>query len=211
MASEGARPGLRERKKREVRTRIADAARGLFAASGFEAVTVADVARAADVSTQTVFNHFPTKEDLVFWRLGDFEDHLVAAIRDRPAGEPAAAAFRRYLLGVRGLLRSPGPGAHEQLVAVARVIDGSPALRAREQQIFAAYTDTLARILAAEAGGEDATVAPWVVANALTGVHRALVAHARRRLLEGARHPALAEEVRAQADAAFAVLERGLG
>ena len=60
--------GLRERKKRQTREAIAAAAMALFVARGFDAVTVAEVARAADVSEKTVFNYFPAKEDLVFAR-----------------------------------------------------------------------------------------------------------------------------------------------
>lgn len=56
-------PGLRERKKRQTRELIAAVAHRLFGERGFDAVTVAEVARAADVSEGTVYNHFPTKED----------------------------------------------------------------------------------------------------------------------------------------------------
>src|SRR5215208_8135220 len=96
--------GLRERKKEQTRRLIAETARRLFGERGFERVPVAEIARAADVSEQTVFNYFPTKEDLVYWRLGSFEEELLATIREREPGEPALAAFRRFLLSQRGLL-----------------------------------------------------------------------------------------------------------
>jgi len=87
--------GLRERKKQQTREVIAETARALFAERGFEAVRVSEVARAADVSEKTVFNYFPTKEDLVFWRLEAFEAEILGAVRDRAAGESALTAFRR--------------------------------------------------------------------------------------------------------------------
>jgi AcrR family transcriptional regulator len=204
-------PGLRERKKQRTRELIAETARRLFGERGFERVTVAEIARAADVSEQTVFNYFPTKEDLVYWRLGSFEQELLAAIRDRAPGEPALAAFRRFVLAQRGLLAEPDEKARERLAAIARTIAESPALLAREQQIFARYTAALAALLAAEHGADADDPEAWVAANALIGAHRALVHYARRRVVEGARNPALGDEIRGQAERVLGLLERGLG
>lgn len=84
--------GRRERKKRETRDRLADVAARLFAERGYDAVSVADVARAAGVADQTVYNYFPTKPDLVF----DLADEMLersrrhVAERD-PATTPAEA------------------------------------------------------------------------------------------------------------------------
>src|SRR5919206_677194 len=115
-------PGLRERKKQRTRELIAGTARRLFAERGFEAVTVADVARAADVSEATVFNYFPTKEDLFYSGLEAFEEELLTAVRDRAAGESVLAAFGRFLLVPRGLLASDDSAAHERLTAITRMI-----------------------------------------------------------------------------------------
>src|SRR3954447_5816797 len=95
-------PGLRERKKQQTRQLIADTARRLFAERSFEAVTVAEVARAADVSEATVFNYFPTKEDLFYSGLESFEEELLAAIRERKTGESVLSAFARFVLQRRG-------------------------------------------------------------------------------------------------------------
>src|SRR5881397_2098743 len=96
--------GLRERKKQQTRQLIADTARRLFAERSFEAVTVAEVARAADVSEATVFNYFPTKEDLFYSGLESFEEELLAASRERKTGESVLSAFARFVLQRRGLL-----------------------------------------------------------------------------------------------------------
>ena len=82
--------GLRERKKQQTREAIAETARALFVERGFEAVRVAEVAEAADVSQKTVFNYFPTKEDLVFWRLEAFEEEILGAVRERADGRVRA-------------------------------------------------------------------------------------------------------------------------
>src|SRR5919202_2665046 len=95
--------GLRERKKEQTRQLIAETAWRLFADRGFDKVTVAEVARQAQVAVATVFNYFPTKEDPFYSRLEAFGEQLVEAVASRPAGEPALAAFRRALMRVGGL------------------------------------------------------------------------------------------------------------
>src|ERR671933_2466057 len=95
--------GLRERKKQQTRELIANTARRLFGERGFEAVTVAEVARAADVAEKTVFNYFATKEDLFYSGMEAFEERLLGAVRDREPGETALAAFRRFLLRPQGV------------------------------------------------------------------------------------------------------------
>jgi AcrR family transcriptional regulator len=201
-------PGRRERKKQQTRQLIADTARELFVERGFEEVTVAEIARAADVAETTVFNYFPTKEDLVYWRMESFEAALLGAMRDRDPGESVVAAFRRFALEPRGLLAERDPQAREELAAITRMIASSPALRAREQQVYARYTESLAALLAEEAGG---TIEPWVAANAMMGVHRALVDYTRERVIAGERSPRLTRDVRAQGERALALLESGLG
>jgi AcrR family transcriptional regulator len=211
MATEIAMPGLRERKKQQTRELIAETARRLFAERGFERVPVAEIAREANVSEQTVFNYFPRKEDLVYWRMETFEEELLSTIRERAPGESVLAAFGRFARQPRGMLGKYDEETRERLAALTRTIVESPALLAREQQIFAGYTDSLAVLIAEEQRAKPSDIRPWVVANAMMGVHRALVAFARRRILDGARHPRLSREVLAEADGALALLEQGLG
>jgi AcrR family transcriptional regulator len=203
--------GLRERKKQRTRQAIAETARALFVERGFEAVRVAEIARAADVSEKTVFNYFATKEDLVFWRLEAFEEEILGAVRERAPGESALAAFRRFVLAQRGLLGQTDEAAREHLTALTRVIADSPALLAREQQILAGYTASLARLLAEETGAPEDDVEAAVAAEAMMGLHRSLIRYARARIIAGKPHPRLSRDVRRQAERAFALLERGLG
>lgn len=203
--------GLRERKKQRTRELIADTARRLFVERGFDHVTVAEIARAAEVSDATVFNYFPTKEDLLYWRLESFEQDLLETIRERAPGESFLAAFGRFVLQQRGLLAAQDPEAIEFLAGLTRTITESPALLARERQIFDRYTTSLAALIAEETGSGTGEVEPWVAANALIGVHRALIDYARRRILAGARNPRLAAEVRSRGKQALASLEAGLG
>jgi AcrR family transcriptional regulator len=211
VTTEPAAKGLRERKKERTRELIAETARRLFVERGFERVTVAEIARAAEVSEKTVFNYFPSKEDLVFWRLESFEDELLDAIRTRAPGESALAGFGRFVLQRRGLLAEQDPAAHAALLGVTRMIAESRALLEREQQIFQRYTRSLADLIAEEVGAEPGDVESWVVANALMGVHRALVVYARARLLADARNPDLAADVLEKGARALAALDEGLG
>jgi AcrR family transcriptional regulator len=194
------------RKKQQTRRAIAEAAQRLFVERGFDAVTVAEVARSADVSEGTVFNYFPTKEDLFYEQMEAFEAALVEAVPERPAGESAVSAFSRVILE-----RSRGLESEERadvIESAARVIGASPALQAREREIVARAVDSLAALIADETGA--AGVEPWVVASALMGVQRALSARVRAAVLAGNRGPSLAVDIRAQAARAFALLERGL-
>ena len=202
--------GLRERKKEQTRQLIASTARRLFSERGFEAVTVAEIARAADVAEKTVFNYFPTKEDLFYSRLEAFEEELLEAVRGRASGESAIAAFRTFVMRQRGVFDLRGEQATEQLRTITRVITESPALLAREREVMGRYTDALAALLAEETGARAGSVEPQVVAAALIGVHRSLIDHVRRRTLEGADAPEVGREVRREAKRAFARLEHGL-
>lgn len=204
--------GRRERKKQQTRQLLADTARRLFAERGFEAVSVAEVAREADVAEATVFNYFPSKEDLVFSGLERFEDELLAAIRNRSSGETILQAFGRFVLEPRGFLAAPEQQSAKRLLEISRMIAQSPALLAREQQILARYTNSLAREIAEDtrAGADDPR--PAVTAAALLGVHRALIDHVRRHILAGELDlPRLARSTRAAGRKALALLERGLG
>jgi AcrR family transcriptional regulator len=204
--------GLRERKKQRTRQLLSATARRLFAERGFEQVSVAEIAREADVSEATVFNYFPSKEDLVYSGLETFEQELLQAVRDRAAGETVLAAFSRFVLEPRGLLAVRDPEAARQLLDISRMIATSPALLAREQQILARYTHSLARLIADEtrAGPDDPR--PYVAANALIGVHRNLIDHVRARILDGRPDlPRIARDVRTHGERALALLEHGLG
>jgi AcrR family transcriptional regulator len=201
--------GLRERKKQQTRELLAETARRLFSERGFERVSVAEIAREADVSEKTVFNYFPTKEDLVYWRLESFEEELLETIRSRAPGESVLDAFGRFVRAPRGMLASHDEETRARLAALTRMIASSPALLAREQQIFAGYTDSLAALIATETGSDG--VEPWVVANAMMGVHRGLVDYTRRRIIAGDRSSRLVRDVHAEAERALARLARGLG
>ncbi|WP_328729481.1 TetR/AcrR family transcriptional regulator [Streptomyces griseoaurantiacus] len=146
-----ARPpvGRRERKKAATRRAIADAALTLFLEHGFERVSVRDVAERADVSTTTLFAHFPSKESLVFDREEDIDARLRDCVRDRPEGQSVMEALRAHAL------RSWIPVATDPLgERYLALVDGTPALREYGERMWMRHAKTLGGALARELGRE---------------------------------------------------------
>src|ERR1700758_1067564 len=118
--------GLRERKKARNRRHIADTAARLFAERGYEHVTVTDVARAAEVAEQTVYNYFPAKEQLVTDREAQVQERLCDLIRSRPREVTPAAAVRGFVLesvaGIRGIAPDLWRGELGYLAAISPAV-----------------------------------------------------------------------------------------
>ncbi len=175
----------------------------LFAARGFDHVTVAEVAEAAGVSEKTVFNYFPTKEDIFFDEVPEWLEELAAAIRSRRPGESVVAAVRGLHASQCRRLASPG------FACFARVIEGSPSLQSKEMEVMARFTDALAATIRDElgVGRSEAQIA----ADLLMTVHWQLFRNARAQALAGRTGPAAARRLRADLDRAYRLLEHGLG
>lgn len=122
--------GRRERKKQQTRQAISDVATALFLERGFDAVTVAEVARAADVAVQTVFNHFPAKEDLFFDESGWWTGPAGAIRAAPPGADPVDLLEAQYLAMCRHRLTVGQLATWKQFVAT---IEASPALLARRR------------------------------------------------------------------------------
>lgn len=163
--------GLRERNKRRNREAIARAAMRLFLERGFDQVSVADVAAAAGVAEKTVYNYFPVKAGLFFDEGDALLEELLAAVRNRAAGQSALDAVRRYIDGraewAAGRRPSAPTGRFRQLIA------DSAALQAYRRQMFARYESALAEQLAAETGAAYGSAEPFVAAVALVAAVRA--------------------------------------
>jgi AcrR family transcriptional regulator len=199
--------GLRERKKRRTREAIAEAAMALFQARGFDAVTVADVARAAEVSEKTVFNYFPTKEDLVVRRGAERTAALIEAIRQRPRGASLVRPFRNFTTDfIDRVERDPV----ESIVAVPRLVAHSEALRNRLFLGWEEEAAALAPVIADETGQDADDLVAATVARTLAWTHRLVFRAAFMRLLAGEDQREVAADLRRQAHRAYDQLERGL-
>jgi len=162
--------GLRERKKRQTRQYISDVATGLFVERGFDAVTVAEIAAAADVSVNTVYNYFPAKEDLFFDRSAGLVDRMSRWVRGRNKGESAAAAVLRELREEIEAV-SPRVGLMPGYAAFMRVIEDAPALRSRLWAIGQEVQANLEEALREETGAADDDPMPHLIAGQLGWVH----------------------------------------
>lgn len=180
----GMTEGLRERKKRETRQRISDIATGLFLEHGFVTVTMAEVAEAADVSVNTVYNYFPAKEDLFFDRSSGVVDLLARWVRGRDTGESAARAVLRELRADVEAV-SPRVGLMEGYDRFMRVIHDSPQLRSRLWSVQQEVQDNLEAVLREETGAAPEDPLPGLVAGQICWIHGTVFAAIGREMLKG--------------------------
>jgi AcrR family transcriptional regulator len=200
------RPGLRERKKARTRQAIADAAARLFAERGYEKVAVADVAREAEVSEQTVYNYFPAKDQLVTDRDQLIQDELSRLIRTRAPGTTPAAAIREFVLdAVDGIRAIPAGQWRGELGYLAAI---SPAVHRLSLEV----SDRQARAAAA-AIAETENVTPEIAqlrGIALAGVFQIIITEAGRRTREGQSQDQIAGQLRPAIEAVLDDLDRWL-
>jgi AcrR family transcriptional regulator len=171
-------PGLRERKKRRTRQALIDSAMRLYRERGFDGVTVAEIAREADVAPRTFFGYFETKEDVFLGRGDDRLERLVQAIRERDRGEPILSALQRELLrDGEPAAAAPAPSGRPDLSELI----GHPAIASRLRERWNRWEDLLTEAIAADVGAPPGDPEPRVVAAALTGAIRVASAAAQER------------------------------
>ena len=201
-----AEPGLRDVKKARTRRLIADTAARLFAERGYEQVTVREIARAAEVAEQTLYNYFSTKEQLVTDREQQIQQRLSDLICSRPAGTSPAAAIRDFVLQTVSAIRDmPPENARGTLGYLAAI---SPAVH----RLALELTDRLAAALAA-AISEAGSTAPEIArlqGIALAGVFQIIVSESGRRIHEGQTLPEIVDALYPQTENILAELDRWL-
>jgi AcrR family transcriptional regulator len=202
-------PTLRERKKAETRTRIADVATGLFARRGFDRVTVEEIARVAGVAKQTVFNYFPQKEDLVFDRADEIEAAMVAALAGRGPDVTAVEAFRAFTH--RFWERIADLPEDRPQAGFFTLLHETPALRMYGREVTARGLEALTRVIAEEARAPEGDLRPRALAAALMGVNSAVFDSALPRLAAGEHPRAFLAALLARADEAYDLLAGGFG
>jgi AcrR family transcriptional regulator len=162
---------LRERKRRRTRAAIADAAWELFRARGFEQVTVAEIAAAAEVAEKTVYNYFPVKAALVFDAGDELLQELLDAVRERGTGTPVVAAIRTFI--DRRAARAERQSPPRPTPSFLQLIEASPTLQAYRREMFARWETALAQLLAQDTAAPAGAAEPFVAAAAIVAVLRA--------------------------------------
>ncbi|GAA2795086.1 TetR/AcrR family transcriptional regulator [Saccharopolyspora taberi] len=195
--------GLRERKKQQTRQTISDHATRLFIERGFEKVTIAEIAAAAEVAKMTVTNYFPRKEDLALDIHEEFVAAPAAAVAAREPGESALAALRRHHLAA---IERRDAAIGFASAPFARMVTGSPVLLARLRELHEQRAAELARVLADDPGD----ITPRVVAALLAGVLRLLFDDVLQHRVEGRSEDETAALATDAAQQAFSLLEPSL-
>ncbi|MEV0235442.1 TetR family transcriptional regulator [Nonomuraea sp. NPDC050786] len=201
--------GLRERKRARTHAAISEAAIALFLEHGFDQVSVAQVAEAAEVSKRTLFAYFPAKEDLVVHRFADHETEPARVVRARPPGVGPLAALRdHFLAGLRD--RDPITGLNDvpEILALIRMVRETPALRSRAIRFQESAKDALAEALQDTAGVPVLTAR--LAATHLVATHWLLTMDNSQALDGGRSADERYPEAVADAEHAFALLSEGL-
>ncbi|MGA5260146.1 TetR/AcrR family transcriptional regulator [Streptomyces griseoincarnatus] len=193
--------GLRERKKRRMYRTVSDIAIGMFLERGFDAVSVAEVAAAAEISKPTLFRYFPAKEDLVLYRIADHEEEPARVVREGPT--PIEALKRHFLEGLERHDPVTGLNDDSGVLAFHTLLYGTPSLVARLYGHLERTEEALAEALG---GGLDARLA----AGQIIAVRRILAQENWRRIAAGESLDAVGEDAVAAAERAFGVLARSL-
>ncbi|MEU9655356.1 TetR/AcrR family transcriptional regulator [Streptomyces chartreusis] len=194
-------PGLRERKKRRMYETVSETAIRLFLEKGFDAVSVAEVAAAAEISKPTLFRYFPAKEDLVLYRIADHEDEAARVVREGPA--PVEALRRHFLEGIERCDPITGLNDHPAVLAFHSLVYGTPALVARMYGYLERSEAALAEALG---GGLDARLA----AGQIVAVQRILAEENWRRISAGEPVAEVKKDAVTAAQRAFGLLKAGL-
>lgn len=179
-----ATPGLRERKKYKTHRALAVAAVRLVAERGLDAVTVEDIAAAADVSVRTFFNYFASKEDAVVIAVPDHlrrTERTIERFLALPAELPTLTALAT---AIRDDLDVIAENPREWLDRVTAMTQ-HPTLVHRSLAMNAEQIGPLTAAIARRSGCDAADLFPSLLLNAIGGALNAAIARWHERGGEG--------------------------
>jgi AcrR family transcriptional regulator len=202
-------PSLRSRKKAKTRELLVETAARLFHARGFDAVSVAEIARAAEVSEQTVYNYFSTKEALVLDEDAAYAARLVAMVADRPAKMSAIEAVRTEALAFLQALIDRPPSRHRRGGMPFLVVNSIPVRRAW-LSACERHADAVAQALVSDSRGKLSPGAAIMIATSLLAVFRVIVDEVGAAVTVGDDLAARMKRLRPQIEEGIDWLARGL-
>jgi AcrR family transcriptional regulator len=197
---DGARPGLRERKKQQTREKIERVALQLFGERGYDETTLAEIAEAADVAPRTIFAYFESKEDILFCDEPLLYDRLERTLTQRPPGATTVDALREFVSSISA--------ADEQTKLRKRIIGANEGLRRRERAHSAPLERLVAESISRDLGTDpdDDDVRPLLIAASVTAAFNAV----RDRLQAASAEPISHEEALGILDQVLEFLRGGL-
>ncbi|MFJ4485334.1 TetR family transcriptional regulator [Streptomyces longwoodensis] len=182
---------------------VSETAIRLFLEHGFDAVSVAEVAAAAEISKPTLFRYFPAKEDLVLHRIADHEREAARVVEAAPDVPPLYALRRHFLERLAAGDPVTGLNDHPQVVAFHSLVYGTPSLVARMYRHLERSEAALAEAL----GGD---LESRLAAGQVVAAQRILAEENFRRVAAGEPVDAVRPDAVAAAERAFGLLEEGL-
>jgi AcrR family transcriptional regulator len=213
-------PSRHERRRRQTRDRIAHTALALFSERGYDAVTIAEIAEAADVAKQTVVNHFPVKDDLLFAWHRPVEADLIDILDQLPLGASLPDFLKDELPRVFDHMSEMSEAPHggdprtavdDRLGGIRTIIQNSPALQNAVRLRGARYQENLATILSDRMPAHLGAVAARAIAAFILTTVAAMIDEATRLRGAGQSPKQIAATLTDTIGRALDILQSGIG
>ena len=162
--------GLREMKKERTRSDIVRVATRMFAARGFDEVTVEEIAAEAEVSHRTFYRYFATKEELVLGPSQHGLDDFVAKFAERPRSESVIASVRDVIMDLAANYEHDFEHDRQR----AALVRSTPSLQQRQYERHTAFENAMVPLISQRLGvdpGDD--VRPALIAGCAVAAIRA--------------------------------------
>jgi TetR/AcrR family transcriptional regulator, regulator of mycofactocin system len=173
LARGGAGSGHPGRRRVTSREELEQTAFTLFAAQGFEATTVDEIAAAAGIGRRTFFRYFPSKNDIPWGAFEDELDRMRVRLKACPPEVPLMDAIRLALIDFNRVAHPQVPLHRRRMELILRV----PALLAHSTLRFTAWREVIAEFVADRTGRRPEELAPQAIAHAVLGVSVAAYEH----------------------------------
>ena len=152
---------------------LEQAAFTLFAAQGFDATTVDEIAAAAGIGRRTFFRYFPSKNDIPWGAFEHELERMRVRLKACPPEVPLMDAIRVALIDFNRVAPAQVPLHRRRMELILRV----PTLLAHSTLRFTAWREVVAEFVAERTGRRPEELAPQAVAHAVLGVSVAAYEH----------------------------------